>query len=260
MSLRTTRDRAHAMTAKVRLPAAACVAVAIAMAAWSAAGLRASTPVSAALVPEPGVETISERAPSLRPDVLRLALNATACAARQGLVRQPTLLTVIDYSLPSTEPRLWVVDLASLRVLFAEVVAHGRNSGENLTTRFSNRVGSFQTSLGLFVTGDTYVGRNGYSLRLTGLEEGINHRARDRAIVMHGAPYVNPDLAKRVGRLGRSQGCPAVREGVARTLIDTIRGGSAVFAYYPDQAWLTASKFLGACGTNASAAVADGSS
>lgn len=242
------------MTAKARVPAAAGLAAAMAIVVWLAAGLRASAPAAPPVVPEAGVGAISEQAPSLRADVLRLALNATVCAARQGFVRQPTLLTVIDYSLPSTEPRLWVIDLASLRVLFSEVVAHGRNSGENLTTRFSNRLGSLQTSLGLFVTEDTYVGRNGYSLRLTGLEDGVNHRARERAIVMHGAPYVNPQLAKQLGRLGRSWGCPAVRESVARTLIDTIKGGSAVFAYYPDQAWLATSKFLGSCDARASAA------
>lgn len=247
------------MTVKARVQAAAGVALAMALVAWLAAGLGAASP-RVPVSPDASLEAISEQAPRLRAEVLRLALAATACATQQGLVRQAGLLTVIDYSLPSTEPRLWVLDLASLRVLFSEFVAHGRNSGENLTTRFSNRLGSLQTSLGLFVTEDTYVGRNGYSLRLKGLEEGINHRARERAIVMHGAPYVNPELARRLGRLGRSWGCPVVREGIAKTMIDTIKGGSAVFAYYPDQAWLAASTFLRSCGGAAASTVAGSSS
>jgi hypothetical protein len=98
------------------------------------------------------------------------------------------------------------------------------------------------------VTDTVYVGRNGYSLRLDGLDEGFNDRARERAIVMHGAPYVNSATAKALGRLGRSHGCPAVRDGVARELIDRVKGGSLVFSYYPDAEWLKNSKYLGSCG------------
>ena len=119
--------------------------------------------------------------------VIRMALGAAACAREAGAVINDRLLTVIDYSKPSTEPRLWVLDLARERVLFEERVAHGQGSGDNYATRFSNLDGSHQTSLGLFRTADTYVGTNGYSLRLDGLEPGVNDRARDRAIVMHGA-------------------------------------------------------------------------
>jgi len=186
-------------------------------------------------------------ADSLDDGVLRLALNAAACARTSGAVKNERLLTVIDYSKASTEPRLWVLDLERERVLFEELVAHGRGSGDNFATRFSNADGSHQTSLGLFRTADTYVGANGYSLRLDGLEQGVNDRARDRAIVMHGAPYVSEANIRTVGRLGRSHGCPALRPTIARTVIDTIKQGSLVFAYYPDQQWLKGSRFLNGC-------------
>jgi hypothetical protein len=184
---------------------------------------------------------------SLDTTVLRLALNAVTCAKQTGAVVDDRLLTVIDYSKASTEPRLWVLDLASERLLFEELVAHGRGSGDNYATQFSNIEGSHQTSLGLFRTADTYVGSNGYSLRLDGLEPGVNDRARDRAIVMHGAPYVSEANLRAAGRLGRSWGCPALRPAVARTLIDTIKEGSLVFAYYPDKEWLDGSRFLNGC-------------
>ncbi len=184
---------------------------------------------------------------SLDGTVLRLALNAAACARGTGAVANDGLLTIIDYSKASTEPRLWVLDLEREQVLFEELVAHGRGSGENFATRFSNAEGSHQTSLGLFRTADTYVGSNGYSLRLDGLERGVNDHARDRAIVMHGAPYVSEDHLRTVGRLGRSHGCPALRPAIARTVIDTIKQGSLVFAYYPDKQWLRGSRFLNGC-------------
>lgn len=179
--------------------------------------------------------------------VLTLALSAASCATSRGVVRAPQTLTVIDYSRPSTEQRLWVIDLKSQEVLYRELVAHGKNTGENLARRFSNELNSLQSSLGLFVTQDTYVGSNGYSLRLNGLERGINDRARERAIVMHGAPYVNEATTSALGRLGRSWGCPALRAPVAREVIDRIKGGDLVFAYYPDQNWLSQSSFLGDC-------------
>src|SRR6185436_809264 len=138
---------------------------------------------------DPLVKSLLRQAPGLRAEVLRLALEATHRAADRGLVKRQDLLTVIDYSLPSSQPRLFVFDLAARKLLFRELVAHGKNSGDNHATFFSNSPGSLATSLGLFVTADPYVGSNGYSLRLKGLEEGINDMAWDRAIVMHGAAY-----------------------------------------------------------------------
>lgn len=197
-----------------------------------------------ATAPENLVQSLLRQAPGLHAQVLKLALDAEGCAARKGLVRRSDLLTVIDYSIASTQPRLFVFDLTARRVLFRELVAHGKNSGDNATHFFSNSPGSLATSLGLFVTEDTYVGHNGYSLRLRGLEEGFNDMAWDRAIVMHGAYYVSREAIRALGRLGRSWGCPAVRAEIAQKLINTIRGGSAIFAYYPDKSWLKSSAFL----------------
>ncbi|WP_369038274.1 murein L,D-transpeptidase catalytic domain family protein [Stenotrophomonas maltophilia] len=195
---------------------------------------------------------LARTAPNADRRVLRLAAHAMRCALqRPELGVSAERLSVIDYSRPSTEPRMWVFDLARQRLLFEEWVAHGRNSGNNRTEHFSNREGSFMSSLGAFTAQETYMGGNGYSLRLAGLEPGFNDRARERAIVIHGAPYVNPSAAQLQGRLGRSLGCPAVRLSVARPLIDALRGGTMVFAYYPDQEWLKHSQLLGGdCGTS----------
>ncbi|WP_024891410.1 murein L,D-transpeptidase catalytic domain family protein [Luteimonas huabeiensis] len=194
--------------------------------------------------PDPLLERLARNAPALDRDVLRIATRALGCAMRQPGATAPRTLGVIDYSLPSTQRRLWVFDLRDGALLFEEWVAHGRNTGENLATRFSNVEGSFQSSIGAFLTEESYVGRNGYSLRLRGLEPGFNDLARERAIVVHGAPYVNPQAAAGQGRLGRSLGCPAVRPAIARELIDTIRGGSLLVAYYPDPEWLRTSELL----------------
>jgi hypothetical protein len=179
--------------------------------------------------------------------VFGLALSAAKCAVRSGAVADPSTLTVIDYSKPSTEKRLWVFDLRSHEMIYEELVAHGQGSGGNVPTVFSNDSETHRTSLGLFVTGDTYVGKNGYSLRLDGLDRGFNDHARERAIVMHGAPYVSAEFAQAQGRLGRSWGCPALRETVAKDVIDRVKGGGLIFAYYPDQEWLNASQYLGGC-------------
>ncbi len=171
----------------------------------------------------------------LRPAVLELALQAHARAAAAGETAR-RLLTVIDYSLLSRERRLWVLDLDSGEVLARELVAHGNGSGGDASSRFSNRPGSYQTSLGTFVTGATYRGKHGLSLRLRGLDEGLNDKAEARAIVVHGAAYVNEGIVGQLGRLGRSQGCPALSEEAAPRIIELIRGGTVVFSYYPDPA------------------------
>lgn len=165
-----------------------------------------------------------------------MALDARECATDGAA--DGDRLAVIDYSKASTDKRLWVFDLRRPRLLYHEHVAHGRGSGENFADRFSNLSGSYQSSLGLFRTADTYDGGNGYTLRLDGLDPGFNDRARERYIVMHGAPYVDPQLAVRQGRLGRSLGCPALRPQIAREIIDTLRDGQWLFVYYPDATWL----------------------
>jgi len=167
----------------------------------------------------------------LSPKILRAALDAVACARSRGVSGRRDLLTVIDYSRPSTEPRLWVLDLKRGKVLFHELVAHGAGSGDNYATQFSNTMDSRQTSLGLFLTAGTYEGGNGYSLRLRGLDPGVNDQAEERNIVMHGAWYVSAQHAREHGRLGRSWGCPALPQEEARPVIDAVKGGSFVFAY-----------------------------
>ncbi len=177
----------------------------------------------------------------LSPKVLSMALDAVACARARGVSGRSDVLTLLDYSLPSTEPRLWVLDLAHGKVLFHELVAHGSGSGDNYATRFSNLEGSEQTSLGLFRTRDTYEGGNGYSLKLEGLDAGVNDRALERKIVMHGAWYVSAEQIRRYGRLGRSWGCPALPVEAAHRVIDAIKGGSFVFAYSAaDSGWMHA--------------------
>lgn len=215
----------------------------------------ASAPlVSPASLPDDAVDRLAASAPGLQRDVLRLALSAREAASARGLVRKDDLLTVIDYSLPSTAKRLWVLDLSRGEVLFNELVAHGKNTGENFARHFSNRDRSLQTSLGLFRTVGTYNGSNGYSLKLDGLEPGYNDQAARRAVVMHGAPYVSAEFATEHGRIGRSWGCPALSEKVAAKVIDTIKGGSLVFSYFPDEEWLGHSSFLGSSGAGATVA------
>jgi hypothetical protein len=177
------------------------------------------------------------------PKVMKLADQAAKKARARGQGKKK-ILTVIDYSLPSTRKRLWVIDTEKKKILFHELVAHGKGTGENFAKSFSNREGSLQSSLGLFETGETYQGKHGYSLKLTGLEKGFNEKAEERAIVIHGAWYVSAQFAKQHGRLGRSWGCPALSKDVAAKVIDAIKGGSLVFVYYPDQAWLSASEYL----------------
>ncbi len=215
-----------------------------------AVSLGAGTAVKVYGAP-PGVEAAAwqpDAVSGINPLVFALALQATQCAVRSADVPAlPRTLTIIDYSKPSTVERLWVFDLATRGLLYRELVAHGQGSGENLASHFSNNADSHQSSLGLFLTEDTYVGKNGYSLRLRGLEAGVNDHAYERAIVMHGAPYVSAEFASQQGRLGRSWGCPALRTPIAREVIDRIKSGGAVFAYANDADWLRTSKFLNSC-------------
>lgn len=216
----------------------------LALLALSAAAAASSPVARAAPSLQERVETLSRSAPALDRKVLALATRALSCARRSSLVGDAKVMGVIDYSLPSTRPRLWVFDLKRNRLLYEELVAHGRNTGQNLATRFSNVEGSFMSSIGAFQTQESYVGLNGYSLRLRGLEVGVNDKARERAIVIHGAPYVSTQLIASQGRLGRSLGCPALRPAIARQVIDTIRDGAFLFAYYPDRKWLDESPLL----------------
>jgi hypothetical protein len=192
---------------------------------------------------EKQIQIIKSQAGNIDSKVLRLSLVAYMNARKRGLDSKE-LLTVIDYSKPSTEKRLWVFDLKHGRTLFNTWVSHGKNSGDAVATSFSNSSGSLKSSIGVFLTDETYDGNNGYSLRLRGLERGVNDNAYNRSVVMHGANYVNADIIKRHGRVGRSWGCPAVSKELSKPIIDTIKYNTLIFAYYPDRRWLSHSSFL----------------
>ena len=217
-------------------------AILSAVCAMNAVGAKPADDLASALAAE---------APHADATVLDVAARALSCAERADLVRNTHMLSVIDYSRPSTEPRLWVFDLVHQKLVFEELVAHGKNTGDNRALRFSNAPGSLMSSIGVFLTADTYIGHNGYSLRLRGLEPGFNDQALDRDIVVHGATYVDSGMAALLGRLGRSFGCPAVRPAIAHALIDTIRDGSLLVAYYPDPHWLRGSTLVGTCSATA---------
>ena len=160
--------------------------------------------------------------------------------AKQGL------LTICDYSQCSNKKRLYVLDLNSAKILFNTYVSHGHNSGGDYATTFSNSNNSHKTSLGFMRTAETYKGENGYSMRLDGMEESFNDNVRARAIVMHGSNYVSGLRASKGTTMGRSYGCPAVPAKEVKNIINTIKGGSCFFSFYPDQAYTAASKILNA--------------
>jgi hypothetical protein len=151
-------------------------------------------------------------------------------------------LSIIDYNKPSTQKRFFIIDKKENRLLYHEHVAHGMNTGNNRAKDFSNTVNSKKSSLGFFKTEESYFGKNGYSLRLKGLEKGINDNARDRAIVIHGATYVSPEFIKKYRRLGRSWGCPALPEAVNKQIIDLIKEGSCLLIYAEDPEYFKQSK------------------
>ncbi|WP_026953739.1 murein L,D-transpeptidase catalytic domain family protein [Algoriphagus vanfongensis] len=154
------------------------------------------------------------------------------------------VLTVIDFSLPSTAKRMWIIDPEKGQILLNSVVSHGRNSGDLMAKSFSNQPESYKSSLGFYKTAETYSGKHGYSLRLDGLEKGFNDQARNRAIVIHGADYAREEFAKSVGRLGRSLGCPALPSELSAQAIDLIKDGSLLFIFGDDNTYLTQSSLI----------------
>jgi hypothetical protein len=176
-------------------------------------------------------------------DVFSLALKGYTGLKNADRIKK-NILTIIDMSLPSTEKRLWVIDMDQRKILFNDLVAHGKNTGDNMAGKFSNTPESNMSSLGFYVTGETYTGAKGLSLFLDGMDNNFNSNARKRAIVMHGAAYVSQDYIKKYGRIGRSFGCPALNPEVCKPIIDTISEGSCLFIYYPDEDYLKNSRVL----------------
>jgi hypothetical protein len=174
-------------------------------------------------------------------DVFRLAMTGMENIKE---LQNKKIITIIDFSKPSTQERFFVIDLANKKILYKTLVAHGKNSGENTADSFSNDSQSLKSCLGFFLTAETYNGKHGYSLSLDGLEPGINDNARTRSIVIHGADYVSATYAEIHGRLGRSWGCPALPVDSSKEIIDHISKGSCIFIYGNDPEYLKASELL----------------
>jgi hypothetical protein len=181
----------------------------------------------------------------MKSGVFDLALKGLNKLTDAGKINNADKITIIDFSQPSTSKRLYVIDLDNKKILFQSLVSHGRGTGALWAKSFSNQASSYQSSPGFYVTGETYNGHNGYSLRLDGLEKNINDNARNRSIVMHGAPYASETSIDALGFLGRSEGCPAVPFSVHKQIINTIKDGSCLFIYTPDESYLNHSDILG---------------
>jgi hypothetical protein len=177
----------------------------------------------------------------ITPDVFRIAITGME---KTNDFRNKKIITIIDFSKPSTRERLFVIDLEKKQVLYKSLVSHGQNSGANLASRFSNAPRSKKSCLGFFLTAETYSGKYGYSLKLDGLEPGINDNARYRGIVIHGADFVSYTIARETGLLGRSFGCPALPLNRAKEIIDTISKGTCLFIYGNDPKYLNTSKII----------------
>jgi hypothetical protein len=182
----------------------------------------------------------------LKKDVFYYACKGYEYFLSKNKLEKPSILTICDYSQSSSSKRLYVIDLNDGQLLFNTYVSHGKNSGGEYATSFSNSMNSHKSSLGFMITGDTYKGGNGYSMRLDGMEPGINDNVRDRDIVMHGSKYVNAKRADEGTTMGRSFGCPAVSYAEHKKIIDAIKDGSCFFIYADYKLYASASKILNA--------------
>lgn len=151
----------------------------------------------------------------------------------EGKLLNDSIISIIDFSQPSNRKRLYILDLKNYKVLFNTLVAHGKNTGREWASYFSNQPSSYKSCPGFYITRETYDGKNGYSLKLEGLERGINDNAYERGIVVHGADYVSAAFVDAQGYIGRSEGCPAIPEQVSRPIINTIKEGTCLFIYHP---------------------------
>ncbi len=170
---------------------------------------------------------------------MNIAMNGYYALKSKDLLKNDSLLTIIDFSSPSVDQRFFIVDLKNKKIIKNTWVAHGMKSGANTAEYFSNRKHSNKSSLGLYITNETYEGKHGYSLRLDGMNKGLNDNARKRAIVVHGADYVSNEFIAKQGRIGRSFGCPAVPMNEVTEIIDLIKNGSCLFIYHPSMLPIT---------------------
>lgn len=177
-------------------------------------------------------------------NLLEMAVNGYHKLVNNKQIEKGKTLTIVDFSLPSTEKRMWIIDVESGMILHNSVVSHGRNSGNLMAEKFSNVDSSYMSSLGFYVTGETYFGKHGYSLRLDGVEKGFNDKARDRAIVIHGAEYANENFITSTGRLGRSLGCPALPVDTSKEIIDMIKDKTCLFIFGKDDDYISKSKLI----------------
>ena len=176
--------------------------------------------------------------------VFDLALKGYNGLLKKRLIRNKNVITIVDFSKRSNQKRLYVIDLKRNKLLYQSLVAHGRNSGLEYATNFSNEIDSHKSSLGFYITMNTYMGEHGYALKLKGCEKGFNNRAYDRAIVMHGSEYVTDQFLRSNGFLGRSFGCPALPGKINKKVIDVIKNGSCLFLYHPTKKYLLTSPVL----------------
>ncbi len=190
------------------------------------------------LYKETGLDTAN-----LSYDVYRKAMIGYYNLERENKTNKP-VLSIIDFCKLSTEKRLWIFDVKERKILYHSLVAHGKNTGENTALDFSNLENSNKSSLGFYVTQNTYQGKHGLSLVIDGMEKGWNDSAKERSIVIHGADYVSEDYVDIVGRCGRSHGCPAIPQAICSGVVCTISDRSVLFIYYPDEKYLSQSQYL----------------
>jgi hypothetical protein len=177
-------------------------------------------------------------------EAVRMAIIGYEKLKQLGKLTNMRYLTIADFSKPSNEKRLYIIDMQNQVMLMQTLVAHGRNSGMLFAKSFSNKTASFQSSLGFYVTGNPYIGKHGTSLELNGVEQGINDKAKERAIVIHGADYVSNNFVKTQGYAGRSLGCPAVPNKEVKAIIQAIKGASCLFVYAPNSSYLKTSALI----------------
>lgn len=202
-----------------------------------------SAPVESPVPADPWLTSGLQRT-AISEQAFRLALRGYDRLLESGAIAPGTRLAIADFSRPSTQERLAIYDVSEQRLLTTSLVAHGRNSGNLMATRFSNIPQSYMSSLGFYLTAETYSGKHGYSLRLDGLEPGFNDKARERAVVIHGADYATRSFVTQHGRLGRSFGCPALPAARSSEIIDEIKDRQVLFIYADDETYLTGSPLL----------------